>query len=347
VSARRRPGRRRAGVALAGLLLAVPGPDSPAALACDAGLPHYRPEPAKPAPRASYLTADGGIRIVGYNDMRQLLEALDSLFAAAHPGARFDLMLEGTRTAPPALASGQSLFAPMGAPFEPQALEAYVAQVGRAPVAFAVAHDSLNPAARSSPIAIFAPATNPLRRLTLAHVRRLFAAARGGGTVTWGEVGLTGAWATKPVHPIGLSAQTAIGRFFSQAALDGGAYSGAFRGLPQSRDVVAAVAADPQSIGVADLSLATPQVRALALAKTARGPFSVGAADDLRAGRYLLDRKLLIYLRRGRKGDFDLVAREYLRLALSCEGQDAIGSGSLGYLPLNAREAAAERARLR
>jgi len=40
------------------------------------------------------------------------------------------------------------------------------------------------------------------------------------------------------------------------------------------------------------------------------------------------------------------VAAEYLRLVLSCEGQAAIAAGSLGYLPLSPRDAAAERARL-
>jgi ABC-type Fe3+ transport system substrate-binding protein len=41
------------------------------------------------------------------------------------------------------------------------------------------------------------------------------------------------------------------------------------------------------------------------------------------------------------------VTREFLRFALSPEGQEIIGRGTLGYLPLNAAEAAAERVKLK
>jgi len=64
--------------------------------------------------------------------------------------------------------------------------------------------------------------------------------------------------------------------------------------------------------------------------------------ENLRAGRYPLDRFLLIYARR----PLDPLVREYLRFVLSPEGQGVIARGSLGYLPLNDAELAAERAKL-
>ena len=67
---------------------------------------------------------------------------------------------------------------------------------------------------------------------------------------------------------------------------------------------------------------------------------------DLIAGRYPLDRYLLIYVRIPPGGRLDPLARDYLRLALSPEGQRAIASGHLGYLPLSIAEAAAERVKL-
>src|SRR6185437_7104554 len=83
------------------------------------------PPPAgRSAASAPYLTANGAISIVGYNDMREILEALDLLFERTHPGTRFHLTMKGTRTAPAALATGRSLFAPMGAVFSPDELAA-------------------------------------------------------------------------------------------------------------------------------------------------------------------------------------------------------------------------------
>lgn len=88
---------------------------------------------------AAYLTRSGAITIVGYNDMRQMLLALDRLFERTHPHAHFALRLEGTRTAPAALAAGRSLFAPMGAPFLPRALTQYRRIVGDAPIGIPIA----------------------------------------------------------------------------------------------------------------------------------------------------------------------------------------------------------------
>ena len=63
---------------------------------------------------------------------------------------------------------------------------------------------------------------------------------------------------------------------------------------------------------------------------------------NLLAGRYPLDRFLLVYAR----VPLSPVAREFLRLTLSREGQSAIAASPQGYLPLSAREAALERAKL-
>lgn len=60
-----------------------------AATRCDA--PHYRPRP---------IEAPAGVaRIVGYNDMAEMVAGLDRAFEAAHPGVRFQADLRGTRTA--------------------------------------------------------------------------------------------------------------------------------------------------------------------------------------------------------------------------------------------------------
>ena len=126
-----------------------------------------------------YLTANGAIAIIGYNDMREMLEALDRLFEREHPGARFALTLKGTRTAPAALAAGRSLLAPMGAAFSPSELATYRRRVGSDPIGFAIANDSLSPRARSAPLAIFVPAANPLQRLSFAQLVRIFTAGEG------------------------------------------------------------------------------------------------------------------------------------------------------------------------
>jgi phosphate transport system substrate-binding protein len=310
------------------------------ALACLAGFPHAPAGALAPPARASVLDASGAVRIVGYNDMAGMVARWDALFARLHPGVRFAPDLPATRAAPPALIAGRSLLAPMGAEMTPQDLAALQAADGAPPIAIAVAHDSLSPKALSGPLGVIVSQDNPLQALTLDQVARIF--ADGGGVTTWGDLGLTGAWRDRQVHRIGLKSGTALADALRARAFPGRDYDPAVRGLAQSREVAQAVAEDPDAVGFASLN-AAGGARALAIAARAGETPIRPTRDMLRTGLYPLDRQLLIYARR----PLDPVARAYLELVLSCEGQAAVAADPLGYIPLTPAQAAAERAKFR
>jgi phosphate transport system substrate-binding protein len=291
----------------------------------DLDIPAYEPRPVTVSRDAGYVTADGALAVVGYNDMEQMLETIGTRFTALHPGVRFALTLKGTRTAPPALARGESAFAPMGAEFSPDQLADYRRVTGGEPRCFRVAHCSLDPRALSGPLAIIVHRDNPLAALTLGEVADIFAGR-----------------ASRGLHLYGLAPETALGLFMRKVTLAGGNFGAGFKGLPQSRDVVQAVAADPQGIGFTAAMRAMPGVKILALAPKA-GTSPVPLTDEtIQTGHYPLDRFLLIYTRQ----PLEPVVREYLNFILSKEGQEVIARGTLGYLPLNAAELAAERMKL-
>src|SRR5262245_44610928 len=52
---------------------------------------------------ARFVTAEGAIAVVSYNDMRDILETVGATFTTAHPEVRFAFDLRGTRFAPAAL----------------------------------------------------------------------------------------------------------------------------------------------------------------------------------------------------------------------------------------------------
>ncbi|MGC8518046.1 MAG: PstS family phosphate ABC transporter substrate-binding protein [Steroidobacteraceae bacterium] len=295
--------------------------------------------------RAPYLTRSGAISIVGYNDMRQMLIALDRLFERAHPDVHFALRLNGTRTAPAALAADRSLFAPMGAPFLPQALAHYRRLVGDAPIAIPIAHDSLDPRALSGPLAVLVPAGNPLRRLTMSQVRRLFSAPQ--DSLRWGQFGLHGQWASRPVHIYGLAPGTALARCLRHRVLAGRKFAAGMHAYRESAEVVNAIDADPDAIGFAALNRAPDSLHALALAANAHAAAIAPTRANLISGRYPLDRELMIYVRIPPDGTLDPLARQYLLTALSDAGQATIAAGDLGYLALSERQRIAERATVR
>ena len=295
------------------------------AMAAEPDWPAYVPQPVAVDRGARYVTADGAVAVVGYNDMLGMMQALDARFTAAHPEVRFALTLKGTRTAPPALARGESAFAPMGAEFSPEQLADYLAVAGRDPIAFRIAHDSLGDRALSGPLAILVRRDNPLASLTLAQLAGIFSGRDARG-----------------MHPGGLQPGLALGISFRTRLGLGKGFGPGFRGFAQSAEVVQWVSTDPLAIGFAAVNRVTPDVRVLALAPDDHAAPVALTADNIRAGIYPLDRFLLIYARQ----PLEPLVREYLRFVLSREGQEIIAADSLGYLPLNAAEAAAERARL-
>lgn len=287
--------------------------------------PTYRPQPVAVPSGAGYVKPDGSVAVVGYNDMEEMLDMLANRFAVAHPQIRFTFELKGTRTAPPALARGESVFAPMGAEFSDEQLADYRNATGHEPLRFRVAHASLDPGALSGPLAIIVHGDNPRTSISLKEVAAIFSGRD-----------------TQGLHPCGLSNETALGLFLRKRLLAGADFGAGFQGFRQSRDVVPAVAADPHAIGFAAAMRTMPGVKVLALSpRPGVEPVPLSEAT-LRAGSYPLDRFLLIHARQ----PLDPLVRECLRFVLSREGQEVIARSTLGYLPLNEVELAAERAKL-
>lgn len=297
------------------------------------------------AAHPAYLTADGAVRIVGYNDMRWMLQAIDRRYLQRYPGARFRLILHGTRTAPAALASGRSLFAPMGAPFLPTALAAYRRQVGTEPLRFRVAHAALDPRARSSPLAIYVNISNPLSSIDMEQLRRSFTGTE--PLATWSQLGLGGTWARRPIHPCGLAPTTALGRYMRLQHFGGTTYAADYIGYAESAQVLARVAADPDALCIADLNQAVASVRTLGIRLGQGQGISIGSSADIVSGRYPLDRYLYIYVRAPKAGVSERMVCRYLRLLLSDDGQRLLAAAAPGYLPLSQAQREHERQKVK
>jgi len=135
---------------------------------------------------------------------------------------------------------------------------------------------------------------------------------------------------------------TALAFELQQAVIPDRPFGARIVGVPQSAELVDKVAADRSAIGFAAAMRATPEVRALAIAAHERAEAVAPTCESIVAGRYPLDRHLLIYLRR----PITPLAGEFVRFALSHEGQQAVAASPQRYLPLSASDAAAELPKL-
>ncbi len=318
-----------------------------AAVTVDPALPAYVPQPVAAPAGAGYLMADGSVRIVGTEVLEEVVERLDARFAAAHPGVKFAPRLKGTSAAMPALTHGVSAFAPMGRAVTWVENVPYAKIVGAPPLEIRVAHGSVAAPKKANVLALFVNKSNPIERLTAEQAARIFAAGHAKGDLTqWGQLGVKGDIGKQPIHTYGATDDGGFGQYMLETHLGGLRFRRGHERLPDSPQIVKRVGEDTAGIGFAALSYVTPEVKVLAVAPKEGEAYSSGSAEDVGAGRYPYNRYVYFYVRRLPGQGVDPFVKEYLRLVLSKEGQQIIASETDGYVPLNAREAAEELAKL-
>ncbi|MFT5138874.1 MAG: phosphate transport system substrate-binding protein [Lysobacterales bacterium] len=309
----------------------------------------YRePGSGKPsAGRKDYLTSDGKIRVVGYNDMEPMLVALNALFKKQHPDVSFDLKLIGTRAARPALIDGSSAFAPMGAEFSAPALEQYRRRHQSDPLAIKVAHAAINSNALSGPLAIFVHEQNPLTEISLPQAEKVFSKRLNIENLkTWGQLGLSGPWKDRAIEPCGLRPERALSTFLSEHFFSGAPYVTELQGFAQSTEAVEFASMQIGALCFAAYNRAASGVKALKVSAESTGrAFSINEHNIINH-HYPLVRHLYIYLRNIPGFGIDSLQRDYIEMILSPAGQELISTANPGYLPLSQRESRLELRKL-
>ena len=91
-------------------------------------------------------------------------------------------------------------------------------------------------------LAIYVNKDNPVPCLTMQQVDQIFSATRQGSGSrsidTWGGVGLTGEWATKPIAIYGRNSLSGTYEFFRTTVLYNGEYKESVKQQPGSAEVV-------------------------------------------------------------------------------------------------------------
>ncbi len=335
------------------LLLAVTPPLTAAPPAVDPRLPAYRPEPYTQVKNAGYLLPDGSIRIVGAQGMDVAFEKLNARFTQSHPGVKFAMDLKSAATAIGGLYTGVSAFAPTVRGFWVAETGAFRMVFGYEPTEIKVARGAFDAISKANPIAIFVNRRNPVDRLTTEQVARIFSTGGGKGDLThWGQVGAQGTWAGHRIHPIGPSATSGniqgVAIFMKKSHFGDRPFAGNYEEALNTAAVYARVNEETSAIGFASFDglkgRNLPDIKILAIADRDGGDYSSASQEDILARKYPYTRDIYIYVNRAPGKPLDPFVREYLRLVLSREGQQALVDG--GFLPLEASEVASELAKL-
>lgn len=287
------------------------------------------PRPHRPVVAPDYVKtveAKGLIRSTGSSTVSGLINDWAIAFGSLHPGATVEVTGGGSSTATPALLSGSCDIAPMSRPMNEAELAQFRQKFGYEPTRIVVAIDAL---------AVFVHKENPIETLSLAQLDAIFSATRMRGAEpadTWGDLGLTGEWADRPIHIYGFGDLTGGYALFRDLVLDGGDYNAAIRVQPGSSAIVNAVGSYREAIGFASQYFATARTRMVPITDengVARDPTEAACLD----GSYPLARRLFIYVNKKPGHPLPPNVAEFLRYALSRQGQSAAADAGMFSVP--------------
>lgn len=259
--------------------------------------------------------------------MIQMLRQLN----AYHPGLRGDVIhsLSSYQALQPFLA-GETKICMMSIPMSLADRERFFRERGYPVIELPAALD---------PILVIVHTNNPMDSLTLPQLDAIYGAKRRAGAPepiqTWGDLGLGGPWADRPINIWGGSLETGTSRLFQQIVLQGGPFSPRLQNDLGSMfiGVADAVVADPAAIGYLNAQNFTPGTKTLALAPQAGLPAYRPAPDDVYAGRYPLTRTLYLYLDAASPEQIDPLTRELLNMLYSRVGQEYFALSMQAPLP--------------
>ena len=315
-------------VGAAGILLAAEG-----ALQVDPKLPPY----------AKVAGVSGNLSSLGSDTMNNLATLWAEGFRKYYPNVKIQVEGKGSSTAPPALIEGTAQLGPMSRKMKKEEIDKFEAKYGFPPTGIRTALDGL---------AVYVNKDNPLAELTLEQVDAIFSKTRKGGykedITTWGQVGLTGEWASKPISLYGRNSASGTYGFFKEVALYKGDYKDSVKEQPGSASVVQGVSEDKFAMGYSGIGYTTSNVRAIKIAKKTGEPYYGESYENVLSGKYPLARYLYVYVSidpfKSGAEKISPLTSQFLLFAISKEGQEVVVKD--GYFPIPEKVAAEERRKL-
>jgi len=319
------------------------------------GLPHYVPQ--------KQLT--GWIRLHGSNYLAdgKLGEYWRDGFAKLQPGLRISFYLPTAAVAFAALYYNQADLA-MGHRPGFYDLLAYQRVMGFDPLEITAVTGSYDVAGWENSTVILVNNENPLKGITLEQLDGVFGAARDGGWAgtnfrpdwargpeknirTWGQLGLKGEWADKPIHVYGFNLRYNTATDFADKVLKASdkwnenihAYAHIVqpdgKRYIQADQITDALARDKYGIAYNRYRGERPNIRRLAVAATDGGPFVEHTLETVQNRTYPLFQEAYFYTSVKPGTALEPNVKEFLRYVLSQEGQAEVQRDGK-YLPLTA-----------
>ena len=277
------------------------------------------------SPYRKLSNLSGQLKSVGSDTLAHEMKLWADGFKDLYPNVAIDIESKGSNTAPPALLEGRAQLAPMSRQMTPDEIGLFQTKYGYKPTAVLVAIDAL---------AIFVNKENPLECISMEQLDRVFSSDHKSTSQpaihTWGELGLTGEWASKPIDLYGRNTLSGTYKFFKQNVLAGGDYKDSLKQQDGSEAVVKAVENDKSAIGYSSVGYKSDNVRVVPV--TIKGQCFDPSFDNTYSRKYPLARGLYVYILKNPNAAIDVLSGEFIKYILSKDGQNF--AKLAGYYPI-------------
>jgi phosphate transport system substrate-binding protein len=301
----------------------------------DPGLPEYQPRKG--------LKLRGHFKAAASDVLPGLAKGWVAAFQTYFPEVRVDVdpPYAGSLGAKE-LAKGNLDFVFVSRELRPDDITDFHAKFGYDPLSVPVSGGSYRHYGFLDAVGFIVNKENPIEQLSFDQLDAAFSSTRWRGAAsvkTWGDLGLKGQWADKPVHLYGIRPWNGFEEFVRQRVLSTNGRRGEWRdGIDYSGTVfpiAEKVAKDPYALAYDGLAYLDAPVKVLAVG--ASGSFVTPSYENVATAEYPLSRLIFFNVNKAPGKPLDPAAEEFLRFVLSRQGQAIVQKQNV-FVPLRARQ---------
>ena len=308
----------------------------------DAGLPAYVPRPGKL--NGNFKGASSDVLVV-------LAQKWFDKFKTYYPDVTLTI-------APPyagslgavELIKGDLDFVFVSRELKPDDIAGFKTKYGYAPLSVPISGGSYRHFGALDAVGFFVNKDNPIDKLTFEQLDAVFSTTRhhGGKEIrTWGDLGLTGEWADKPIRRYGIKPWNGFEEFIRQRVLSVGDKRGEWRDDIAYEKLVfpmaKRIAEDRYGIGYSGVAYLDQPVKMISLSSGPGQAYQAPTYEAVALATYPLSRLTFFNTNKAPGKPLSPALEEFLRFVLSREGQQVVLDHAR-YIPLRGSQAGEARA---
>lgn len=278
----------------------------------DQSFPPYQPQ----------QDMSGTINLIGSTTMANIADVWRESFMTLHPNVKINIDVKGSVNAVPAVMDGTATFGLMSRGITAEEVTAFQQKFNYPPKVLTPCQELM---------AIFVNKENPIEGMTLAQVAGIFAADS--KIKTWGDVGVTGAWAGQVIDVHGRADSTGSTQYMQNLILRGAEFKDGMNENKSNMVLVDAIAGSRTAVGYAGMIYGTDKVKAVPLAALPDQPFVDINSAEAALGKYPLMRPLQLVVNQAPGKELTAVQKEFLKYIFSQLGQEDVVKGGFQPVP--------------